>query len=298
MSDQQQDITLTDDYKDLESRKKLMRKILDESAKPVQRHGGFSCASSAWPGFVSQVTAASDALCNIIQTQHIMKFGQVPPAWLAQAIAANTASTKPTNPTTQVFKLPDNIAIGDTVAGQGIYFGIFEPRDIQYGLRLNKRYYEFAAPTDLNPGYQSDGYPKYNQTVEQVAGLEDYHGHCGMHCESAMHLYRVFDDDTYNGAGVIPPSEVLSGRNAHGNIVHADSLYRAKDKGMFATSSQFVTHPAAGSDASTYFSCTEDMNGIDAVFVCEFGGAFTYSAPKSRQRANCRVVRFVPVPEL
>ena len=138
--------------------------------------------------------------------------------------------------------------IGQLVDGQGIFIGTWSPRDNE-GNSLRKTFNIFAAPQDL-PGTN-----RYIEVVEHIAGLENWHGHDGADCQTEGELREALKDDSYNGGWVVPPRELLTGKDSKGNKVQADNLYAHKDKGALrGTFSDVVMYRSDYSD--WYWSST------------------------------------------
>ena len=114
--------------------------------------------------------------------------------------------------------------IGQLVGGQGIFIGTWTPTD-EKGDSLSKTFNIFAAPEDL-PGTN-----RYIEVVEHIAGLENWHGHDGADCLTDIELREALKDGSYTGGWVVPPRELLTGRDASGNLVQADNLYAHRNKG-------------------------------------------------------------------
>lgn len=117
---------------------------------------------------------------------------------------------------------------GDRMPDGSIYLGVYRHK------KLSAVFNVFAAPEDLF-GLQ------YDEAVEHVARLRGWHGHDGEKYASDKALYKAMRKGRYAGGWVIPPREVLCGKNADDRDVMDNNLYsvvfKDKQKAMWRWSS-------------------------------------------------------------
>ncbi len=102
-----------------------------------------------------------------------------------------------------------NPELGDFISGEGVYMGTYIPTD-STGTPLGKTFSVYAAPEDL-PDRQYRSVATYIRTVEHVAALQDWHGHNGIHCASALALTALYVTAVMMGSGLFRHLNLLTG---------------------------------------------------------------------------------------
>ena len=191
--------------------------------------------------------------------------------------------------------------IGESVSGQGIFLGQYSPKD-QNGKSLGKIFNVFAAPEDLSVKESKSGFFKKRETVTRVftfndaaklvAELKDWHGHDGASFENSAVLTKALKDGSYKGEWVIPPREILSGKDVDGNDAQQNHLYKHQNKGAFKGT--FKTAASSGSDCPDWYcSSTEDCDHSSEVHGVLFSDGYESWLFKDDIRLSCRPVRLV-----
>lgn len=170
----------------------------------------------------------------------------------------------------QVREMPEKgvYPIGKFIPREGVYIGQWQYKDAQ-NENLGKTFNVFAAPEDLS---RMRG---YEDTVDLLKDLKNWHGHDGAAYGSCHALYKALDQNTYKGEWVIPPSEML-----------ANNLSPARNKGDLSGTFQAKAYGDA------YWSSTNRFGAsmISVNFFTGNGGLYGDRAP-----LHCRPVRLVEV---
>lgn len=116
---------------------------------------------------------------------------------------------------------------GALVKGQGIYLGIYALKD-KDGVSLGKIFNVYAAPENL-PGQDLN----YEDTVNYIANLRLRHGHDGTKYKSDEEIHAALKDGSYKGGWIIPPREILCGKDRNGQSTTPDNLHDSRNKGEF-----------------------------------------------------------------
>ena len=184
--------------------------------------------------------------------------------------------------------------IGEMVKDEGVYAGIWRPKD-RNGKALRREFHLFAAPHDLHFGLRP---LNYNDTVEQVSKLRNYNGHNGANFADERDLYLALKTYSYNGEWFIPPKDILisSGKlKAERISLPAGTLYDNQDKGTF---SRIFNTTADHTDTHKYWSCSigggTDI-GTTMYYIRFTDGDWGFSLKNHHDRGmSCRLVRAIP----
>ena len=177
--------------------------------------------------------------------------------------------------------------IGQTIAGHGVYLGTWEPKDRE-GQSLGKIFNVFAAPQDLTDSSGTISTFEFNAAVARVAELRNWHGHDGAHFENDIAFYKALKNNGYNGEWLIPTLDILGGVDMDENEVHADSLYKNKDKGDLKNTFTEASNPH---DSDVYWSCTQDRNYTPRIWTMRFSDGYVNWHVKGLTTASVRPVR-------
>jgi len=123
--------------------------------------------------------------------------------------------------------------IGDLVPGKGIFMGTWTPKDRE-GISLCKTFNVFAAPEGLTNKTGEILRCSYQNALNRIAGLENWHDHAGTSYASDRELLEDLKNDKYNGGWFIPPIELLCGYNIDDNQVQPDNFKRYNHTGAFS----------------------------------------------------------------
>jgi len=140
-----------------------------------------------------------------------------------------------------------DMKVGDVREDGTIYIGTWEPKKLN-GKSLGKIFNLFAAPEDLTDSSDQKVLLTFNDAVEHVADLKNWHGHNGgeFRNEKAV-LKAVRKNPEALENWFIPTKEILHGQDKGRNEVQTDNLYAHKDQGAlretFITSSGSVSTP-------------------------------------------------------
>ena len=144
--------------------------------------------------------------------------------------------------------------IGQKIADKGIFFGVWEPTD-RNGRVLRKKFNLFAAPEDLTDNSGKRMLLLYNQTVKQVAGLRNWHGHDGGNFINDAALYIALKGNGYKGEWFIPTLDLLRGGDVDYHLVReGNNLYELRNTGDFRNT--FAPYGTGFGSALWYWSCT------------------------------------------
>lgn len=186
-----------------------------------------------------------------------------------------------------------------------IYLGKYAPKD-RDGKSLGKIFNVFAAPEVLAGGART-----YADTVKAVSELKDWHNYDGENYPTDKELYQALKNDRYDGGWIIPPCELLTGREIlkgrcasggihQGKIIQPDNLYDHQLKGAF---NDPRNKPAFRGymDRHWYWSCTENRDDADYDTGCVFGVLMSVNCGGWQRKGECadlytcRVMRLVEV---
>jgi hypothetical protein len=172
---------------------------------------------------------------------------------------------------------------GQEIPGQGIFLGTWQPEG------LSQKFNVFAAPEDLPDTM------KYVEAVKHLAGRKGWHGHDGTNYATDKEFRQALGNGSYakEGSGwIIPPRELLTGKDADGNMVQPDNLLAAFNKGVL----KGIKTAASGSDyPDWYWSSTEYRVLPSDVLIVRFSDGNENWDLKDYVRLSCRPVRLVQV---
>jgi hypothetical protein len=132
-----------------------------------------------------------------------------------------------------------NPQIGQTVAGKGVYVGVWAPKD-RDGKSLGKTFAVYAAPEDLTDASGKKLVATFKDAARELASKRNWHGADGGEYASDTALYKGLADGSAISKWFLPTRDLLVGTDIDGKKVQDDSLYAHKDKsdlkGTFTTS--------------------------------------------------------------
>jgi hypothetical protein len=218
-------------------------------------------------------------------------------ATLTDQTAANIARAKGTIAEMPIgFGHAESYEIGQTVAGKGIYAGVWEPKD-RNGRSLGKKYNIFAAPEDLVDSSGTKVLLTFKNAAKEVGKLKNWHNYNGLVVPDRAidagyeaYLYETLKGNKYKGEWVIPTRDVLHGKDIDGNDVQEDNLYNYKDIGDFAGT--YTTDTSRSGHALWYWSSTEHRDFPDYVYNVRFSDGDDGWDTKDYYRLSSRPVRF------
>jgi len=183
-----------------------------------------------------------------------------------------------------------NPRTGQLIADRGIYLGVYEPKD-RSGRSLNKKSHAFAMPEDLKDATGKNLILTFNNAAKEVGKLRNRHGHDGLYLENDTALDEALKNGSYRGQWIIPPRELLHGKDVDGNSVAVENLLTNKDKGAFAGT--FTLTDTSGSDGCPdwYWSLTEHREDRGYVWGVRLSGGNDGRNHKDGGRLACRPVR-------
>lgn len=188
-----------------------------------------------------------------------------------------------------------NAEIGDLVVNQGIYLGKWQPVDRE-GNSLGKTFNVFAAPENLKGSLGQDRLRTYEETFEKIKRLSKWHGHNGAGYESDSELLQALKEGTYKGEWVIPPRELVSGKNCKDEEMQADNLYRHQKTGKFNGTFPLEADDRSGiQDMNFYWSCTVLEVGAHTRWIFNLANQNEHYFTVNGFAFNCRPVRLVEV---
>lgn len=147
-----------------------------------------------------------------------------------------------------------NTAVGTHVEDEGVYLGIWAPKD-RGGVSLGKVFNVFAAPEDLINRYGNKTLYTYVNTFERIGELKNWFGYPGEAYGSDVALYTALKNGSYAGGWVIPPLELILGTDTEGHEVQADCFSKHKSMGSFKDTFGKVSVENKGYH-EWYWSCT------------------------------------------
>jgi hypothetical protein len=187
-----------------------------------------------------------------------------------------------------------NAETGKKIDDSGIFLCIWEPRD-EKGHSLGK-YFVYAAPEDLTDKDSKRGLFTYGNTIKRVSGLKDWHGFNGTNYKTDADLLKALKNGSYDGGWVIPPSVLLSGRDANGSEVYPDNLYAHREKGALSgTFTMAARHDLSDICPDWYWSSTEARYSPAFVRSIQFSAPGNSVDSKDGKRLlGCRPIRLEP----
>jgi hypothetical protein len=186
-------------------------------------------------------------------------------------------------------------AIGQLIAGKGIFVGAWEPRD-RGGQSLDKIFDVFAAPEDLTDSSGRRALLTFKEAAAQVASLRNWNGHDGGDFNSDTELYKALGSNTYKGEWFIPTCDLLIGTDVDGRQVRAKGLHHNKNNG--ALKGTFTTGASGSVNPGWYWSCTERRDYPDGVLIVRFSDGDDGWDHKDDTRLSCRPCRVEAVSHL
>lgn len=186
-----------------------------------------------------------------------------------------------------------NLQPGQLVSGKGVFIGIWQPKDRE-GNSLGRIFNVFAAPQDLTDASGQKNPLTYEDTVNRVAELKNWHGHDGGRFINDTAVYDALKNNSYNGEWFIPTRDLLDGKEFNKKTVQLDNLYRYKDtgalKGTFTTTVGFYPH--------WYWSCTESAGVPIYMWEVRFTDGADGLCHMRNGGQSCRPVRVEPRPSM
>ncbi len=198
---------------------------------------------------------------------------------------------------------------GLLVQGEGIFVGLWTLK-FANGNSLGVACEVWAAPEDLKNAPRVDGLKTYNETVQAVALLRQWHGHDGGNFANEAAIIDSLDKAVkrhakqyasaagawFEPAGAdkwfIPSRILLDGKayNANGNFepVQDENLYDLRDMGAFQDT---YTTQEGSPNAPWYWSSSEHRVHADYVWNVRFTDGHDDWDPKDNTRLSCRPVR-------
>lgn len=185
---------------------------------------------------------------------------------------------------------------GQPVRGKGVYLGVWEPQD-QEGRTLGKIFDLYAAPENfLQPNGRSL-LMTFNDAVDHVAGLKNFHGHDGARVASEKAvLEAVRSNPEALAKWFIPTKEILHGETVGGDKIQPANLYDSRKIGAFKKT--LIPFEGSSSKPARFLlSCTEAKTGEsylrkETVWAVHFQeGRFVDEAFKDCRESSVRVVR-------
>jgi hypothetical protein len=174
---------------------------------------------------------------------------------------------------------------GDLMPDSTVYLGQYAPKD-RDGKSLGGIFNIFAAPTDLPQAMT------YNDTIRHVAGLNFWHGHSGDNYANDTEIYAALKDGSYAGGWIIPPHDILHGKDSGGNDTAPDNIFAYKDKG--ALKGTFKMIATGDADYSNrYWSSTKSHLDPSYMWAVCLSDREATCAPRGLYRLSCRPVRLV-----
>jgi hypothetical protein len=178
-------------------------------------------------------------------------------------------------------------AIGEKVPGKGIFAGKWQPHFFN-DMIMGKSFYVYAAPENLRTQMAFGGGRgparlwSFHDAANEVAGIQNWHGHAGCNLESTAALLDALDDGSYNGGWFIPPIELFTGRNAFGRHIHKHALQKHLNKPGFA--------PMLTNALHKFWSCTEDPE-TGKILSVNLATKAVEGCDRNNMPLNCRPMR-------
>jgi len=167
----------------------------------------------------------------------------------------------------------DGYEIAEYVPGQGVFIGTAELKDGEDN-SLSVTFNMFAAPTDMKYVNGERTCLSYENTVQALSELREWHGHHGVG-KNYSEIRKALFDDSYNGEWFMPTIEIAEALRANRE---KDSL-----KGTFCE--------ARDGYAAYYLTSTESNDG-KVVYVNICAGTKGW-IEKDKSHMSCRPVRLV-----
>ncbi len=195
----------------------------------------------------------------------------------------------------EMLKILSEATPGQMIEGEGVYIGQWTFKD-RSGKKINKIFNVFAAPEDLTDELERRTLFKYVEAVERVAALKNWHGFNGIKCAHDTAFYSALQDGSYHGEWVIPPCEVLSGRDAKGNRVEGSSVSECYDQGVFEGTFNLPLDTLVPNDfLMWYWSCSESRDKQFSVWAVKFAYLDECAFQKTKFNLSCRPIRLKEV---
>ncbi len=224
------------------------------------------------------------------------KLIQIPPA-LQAALGAVRGDAFVTEVTQDVFSISAQIRkergtlkTGNMVEGEGIFLCQWRPKD-RGGRSLRKTYNVFAAPEDLKDEQGNYSLSTYTDTRTHIAILENWHGYKGRPYVDDMYLYEDLKDDLYHGEWIIPPMDLLYGRDPYTAFPELEHNL-VKDQVTGAFNGSFAKSHYNTLSYAWYWSSTKTGAHILAVNLKT--GSYV-DEKRNQHKFRCRPVRLVKV---
>ncbi|MBI3418521.1 MAG: hypothetical protein HY053_00095 [Proteobacteria bacterium] len=180
--------------------------------------------------------------------------------------------------------------IGQLVEGEGIFAGIWEPKDRQ-GKSLNKKFAVFAAPEDFTDSSGKKILLTFEAAADELAKRKNWHGHDGGNYKNDTALYKALKGGSYKGEWFIPTRDLLLGTDIDGNKVHEESLFKNRNEGDFAGT--YTTRESSSDFAFWYWSSSEHRDHSEGVWFGRFSDGDGGWVNKDTNRLRCRPCRVV-----
>lgn len=178
---------------------------------------------------------------------------------------------------------------GQLIEGKGVYLGLWEPKDNKNGRILGRIFDVYAAPQDLKNASGTNLLMTFNDAVQQVAGLKNYHGHDGGYFPNEK---AILDAVRNNPAALenwfLPSKELLHGKTTGGDKIQLANLYNSRNIGDFKNT--FITKSCSGL-AHWYWSLTEHPDVPSGVYDVDFAVGGVGWGRKDYDELSSRVVR-------
>mgnify|MGYP000931664823 CR=1 FL=1 len=181
----------------------------------------------------------------------------------------------------------NSLEIGQLMPDGTVYFG--KCATDSNGKSLGKIFNMFAAIKDL------EGIATYNDTINKVADPKGLHGHNGTNYATDKEFYAALRDGSYNSGWIIPPGNILGGKDVDGKYTTPDNLYAHKDKGALKGTFKMITSGVFLDSPDWYWSSTQLPAYSSYVYLVRFSDGNQYWDHKDGLRLSCRPVRLVEV---
>jgi hypothetical protein len=180
------------------------------------------------------------------------------------------------------------VPVGTLVEGKGVYVGPWAPMD-QQKRALGRVFDLYAAPEDFKSG-RGNLSTTYNEAVQRVAGLKNFHGHDGGHFETeAAILDAALSDPAALGKWFIPTQSMLNGHIEGQKAKNLFNLYAACEQGAFKGT--FVRKVAPYGTYQYWSSTTSTDSGVTCIGIFTGGGSRKILKDNQKYLASTRVVR-------
>lgn len=183
--------------------------------------------------------------------------------------------------------------IGQYVEHEGIYFGIWDALD-RNGNPQGKKFYLFAAPTNLQNACGKDLLITYDEAVYEISKMRNWHGYYGAKFSKETDLYEAIEKNRYYGEWFIPPRMMIDGKNHLGETVLEDNLYAHKNTGRFANS-LFPSDKSKYGNINWYWTSSEHNDLRGHIWAIQFPDDIDGASSKDGDQFLCRPIRLEPV---